>query len=370
MPVPLRRKGRLTRSPYPSLQKQEGQALPCTPKVRWMLERRNSERRPFRKARRALERIEVLGAKVDLVRPEEVMHHVELAVDAAKPYLVANHNLHSLYLLRRTPKLAAFFDDADLIEVDSTPVITFTRALGLQSRPFHRCTYLDWRDHFWSVANRKAWRVYYLGGAPGVAQAAADQLNLSYPEAQIRVRDGYFDASPGSAENSENLADIAAFAPHILFVGMGMPRQEEWIVNNRSDLPPCAVFSVGAAFDYEAGVQKAAPRWMGRAGFEWLYRLVHDPVRLWRRYCVEPWFMIIPALRDIRRAYAAGRLLKSPAGRPSSRSDRANAISQTSPVQGRLNLTEDGAQPAPAAELEKALITERPQSRFVDRQKA
>ncbi|MDZ4054976.1 MAG: hypothetical protein U1E24_17175 [Phenylobacterium sp.] len=58
--------------------------------------------------RRALERIEVLGAKVDLVRPEEVMHHVEAAVDAAKPYLVANHNLHSLYLLRRTPKLAAF----------------------------------------------------------------------------------------------------------------------------------------------------------------------------------------------------------------------------------------------------------------------
>ena len=368
--MPKLRKARLTRRPYPGLQKQEGQAPSCTPKVRWMLERRTLERRPFRKARRALERIEVLGAKVDLVRPEEVMHHVEAAVDAAKPYLVANHNLHSLYLLRRTPKLAAFFEGADLIEVDSTPVITFTRALGLQSRPFHRCTYLDWRDHFWSVANRKAWRVYYLGGAPGVAQAAAEQLHMSYPEANIRVRNGYFDASPGSAENVEILADIAAFAPHILFVGMGMPRQEQWIVQNRSDLPPCAVFSVGAAFDYEAGVQKAAPRWMGRAGFEWLYRLVHDPVRLWRRYCVEPWFMIVPAMRDIVRAHAEGRLLKQPPGRTLGRGDRAHVVGEPAPVQRRLDLAEDGAQPASSAELEKALVAERPQTRFVNRQEA
>jgi N-acetylglucosaminyldiphosphoundecaprenol N-acetyl-beta-D-mannosaminyltransferase len=298
------------------------------------------------------------------------MHHVETAVDAAKPYLVANHNLHSLYLLRRNPELAAFFDAADLIEVDSTPVITFTRALGLQSRPFHRCTYLDWRDHFWSVANRKAWRVYYLGGAPGVAQAAADQLNLSYPEAQIRVRDGYFDTSPGSDENAEILADIAGFAPHILFVGMGMPRQEQWIVQNRAELPPCAVFSVGAAFDYEAGVQKAAPRWMGRAGFEWLYRLVHDPVRLWRRYCVEPWFMIRPALRDILRAHSQGRLLRRPGGHVLGRGGRPHPVSEPSPVQGRLNLAKDGAQPTSAPEFQKTVVGERPQSRFVDRLEA
>lgn len=341
-----------------------------TPKVRWMLERRTSERRPFRKARRALERIDVLGAQVDLVRPEEVMHHVEAAVDAARPYLVANHNLHSLYLLRRTPQLAAFFEGADLIEVDSTPVITFTRALGLQSRPFHRCTYLDWRDHFWSVANRKAWRVYYLGGAPGVADAAAAQLNLSYPKADIRVRHGYFDAAPGSTENAEILADIAAFAPHILFVGMGMPRQEQWIVTNRADLPPCAVFSVGAAFDYEAGVQKAAPRWMGQAGFEWLYRLAHDPVRLWRRYCYEPWFMIGPALKDILRARAEGRLFRRPADQALGRSERPRPVSEPAPVQRRLNLAEDGAQPTSSAELQKAVVAERPQSRFVDRQEA
>jgi len=331
-----------------------------------MLERRREPRRPFRKARRALERIEVLGASVDLVRPEEVMHHVEAAVEAAQPYLVANHNLHSLYLMQCDAAFAAFFAQADLIEVDSTPVITFTRALGLQSRPFHRCTYLDWRDHFWSVANRKAWRVYYLGGAPGVADAAARQLNLTYPHAHIRTRNGYFDADPSSSDNKAVLADIAAFAPHILFVGMGMPRQETWIVANRASLPACAVFSVGAAFDYEAGVQKAAPRWMGRAGFEWLFRLVHDPVRLWRRYCWEPWFMIGPALKDIGLALRERRLLRQPpasGSRPSTQ-----VVRQPPPVQGGLDLRKDRRQPTAPAQREESLVVKASEPAFVDRQ--
>jgi N-acetylglucosaminyldiphosphoundecaprenol N-acetyl-beta-D-mannosaminyltransferase len=71
-----------------------------------------------------------------------------------------------------------------------------------------------------------------------------------------------------------------------------MPRQEIWITQNFEALPDCAIFSVGAAFDYEAGVQKSAPRWMGKAGVEWLYRLAADPKRLFRRYCVEPWSLL------------------------------------------------------------------------------
>ncbi|MFN3511437.1 MAG: WecB/TagA/CpsF family glycosyltransferase [Phenylobacterium sp.] len=261
----------------------------------------------------------MLGADVDLVRPEEVMHHVEAAVGSRTPFLVANHNLHSLYLTRRDPGLGRFFDQADLVEVDSTPLIFFTKLLGLHSRQFHRCTYLDWRDHFWSLANRKGWRIFYLGGAPGVAEKAKASLTARYPRAQIATRHGYFDAAPGSDANADLLAEIAAYRPDILFVGMGMPRQEQWILDHRGRLPPCVTFSVGAAFDYEAGVQRAAPRWMGRAGLEWMFRLAVDPRRLFRRYCIEPWFLIGPATRDLFEAFAAGRLLrKPPAARPQS----------------------------------------------------
>lgn len=254
----------------------------------------------------------MLGADVDLVRPEEVMHHVAGSVASRRPFLVANHNLHSLYLTRRDPTLLDFFAEADLIELDSTPLIFFTKLLGLHSRQFHRCTYLDWRDHFWSLADRKAWRVYYLGGAPGVAEKAKARIATRYQGAVIKTHDGYFDAQPDSAANIAVLDEIMAFQPDILFVGMGMPRQELWILQNLKSLPPCVTFSVGAAFDYEAGVQRAAPRWMGRAGLEWMFRLAVDPRRLFRRYCVEPWFLIGPALRDIFQAALARRLLRRP----------------------------------------------------------
>lgn len=265
-------------------------------------DRRRSRRRPFRRSRRRMERVQILGGGVDLVRPEEVLFHIANAVTDQAPFVVANHNLHSLYLLRREPELAGFYAGADLIEADSTPLIHFARLLRLQSRPFHRCTYLDWRPHFWSLADRSGWRVFYLGGEPGVAAEAARRLGQAYPGVTIGTRDGYFDAAPDSEANARVVAEIEAFAPHVLFVGMGMPRQEIWIQRNKAALSPCVIFSVGAAFDYEAGAQRAAPRWMGRFGLEWLFRLVVDPRRLFSRYCVEPWYLIGPAATDLRRA--------------------------------------------------------------------
>ena len=273
-------------------------------------ERRAAPRPAFRKRRRRRERVHMLGQPVDLVKPEEVLHHVQDAVRDGRKSLIANHNLHSLYLLGEQPRMRAFYDRADMVEVDSTPMIWFSRALGLHSRGFHRCTYLDWRDHFWSVADRGGWRVMSVGGAPDVGEEAARRLGDRYPRARIRTHHGFFDARPGSDDNAALIADIAAFAPHILFVGMGMPRQELWIADNFDRLPDCVILSVGAAFDYEAGVQKAAPRWMGRIGIEWAYRLVQDPGRLFARYCVEPWSLLPLALADVRAA------LRRQTGRP------------------------------------------------------
>jgi N-acetylglucosaminyldiphosphoundecaprenol N-acetyl-beta-D-mannosaminyltransferase len=279
-------------------------------------DRRQETRRPFRKARRARERVRLLGQTVDLVRPEEVLHHVETWVDARRKVVIANHNLNSLALLTRHPDLQRFYARADLVEVDSTPLIWFAKALGLHGRAFHRCTYLDWRDHFWSLVDRNGWRVLYVGGEPSVAGTARDRLMSAYPRANIQVQHGYFDATPGSADNASIMAQARAFDPHILFVGMGMPRQELWILDHLDALPDCAIFSVGAAFDYEAGAQKPAPRWMGRMGLEWLYRLGHDPRRLARRYLIEPWSLSRLILADIRTALRARRTSGSPAQAP------------------------------------------------------
>ncbi|WP_421740063.1 WecB/TagA/CpsF family glycosyltransferase [Caulobacter sp.] len=262
--------------------------------------------RPFRLKRRPEERVRLLGETMDLVRAEEVFHFVSGRLARGESSVVANHNLHSLYLIRQNARVRAFFQTADLVEVDSTPLLLWARVIGNASRQFHRCTYLDWRDLFWARAQAENWRVFFVGGEPGVAERAREKILSDWPGVTLETHHGFFDARASSPENAAVVETINAFKPDILLVGMGMPRQEIWVLENHAAvLGPCVHFTVGGAFDYEAGVQKAAPRWMGQMGVEWLFRLMADPRRLFSRYCVEPWFLVGPALSDLRRTFWA-----------------------------------------------------------------
>lgn len=254
-------------------------------------------------------RIEVLGWKMDLVTPADVLAFVAQSAEGRAKSVVANHNLHSLCLARRSPAMAALYQRAELIEIDSRPLLLWARLLGLPASGAHRCTYLDWREDFWRLASERGWRVFYLGGAPGVADKAATLLTRRWPGVTIGAHHGYFDRAEGAAENKAVLDAINTFSPHVLFVGMGMPVQEAWIAANLKALDAGVILPVGAAFDYEAGVQTAAPRLLGRLGLEWLFRLARDPRRLFHRYLVEPWALLGPAVSDVarrrRRAKAA-----------------------------------------------------------------
>jgi N-acetylglucosaminyldiphosphoundecaprenol N-acetyl-beta-D-mannosaminyltransferase len=249
-------------------------------------------------------RIRLLGGDVDLVTSADVLRRIHVAASGGPPALIANHNFHSLFLIRRSARLRAFFAAADLIQIDSTPLIGWGQRLGLPLTRDMRSTYLDWRDDFWRVADARRWRVFYLGGAPGVAETAAARLCERYPNVQIGFQHGFFDRAPQSADNQQVVAQIAAFDPHVLLLGMGMPLQEIWALENRASIKRGAILTVGAAFDYEAGVQIAAPRWTGRLGVEWLARLIGQPGRLAGRYLVEPWSLIGPAIGDVAAALA------------------------------------------------------------------
>lgn len=252
-------------------------------------------------------RVRLLGGEVDLVTADQVMDFIAARVASGRGAIVANHNLHSLHLQRGSQGMRRFYELADLIEADSTPMIAWGRLLGLPISPRHRCTYLDWREQFWGRATADGWRVFYLGGAPGVAAKGAAAVRTRHGGVRIGVRDGYFDAAPGSPANQAVLSEIADFAPHVLLVGMGMPRQEQWILDSISELGRYVVLPVGAALDYEAGAVPTPPRWMGRAGLEWAFRFATEPRRLFTRYFLEPWSLIPAAARDVRLALSAGR---------------------------------------------------------------
>lgn len=247
-------------------------------------------------------RLRLLGAEVDVVTPAEVMAFTAACVAQRRRAVVANHNSHSLHLVRKDPVMRALYERADLIEIDSVPMILWGRLLGAKVSRKHRCTYLDWREDFWRLARRHGWRVYHLGGEPGVGDRAQAAIEARFPGVSLRTHHGFFD--PSGPENEAVLADIAAFGPNVLFVGMGMPRQEAWIAANLDRLPGAVIFPLGAAFDFEAGAQMTPPRWTGRFGVEWLYRFLSQPKRLFGRYFVEPWSLLPLALADVRAALA------------------------------------------------------------------
>jgi N-acetylglucosaminyldiphosphoundecaprenol N-acetyl-beta-D-mannosaminyltransferase len=245
-------------------------------------------------------RVQLLGGPVDLVSRSAVLRFIGRAAAAGRKAIIGNQNFHSLYLSRDNASLAAFFDAADLIEIDSTPLLFWANFLGMKLTREHRSTYLDWRDDFWRLASRNHWRVFCLGATADVNETAIARLSTQWPGAVIAGHDGYFDQRKDSAENAAIVAGVNAFRPDVLLVGMGMPLQETWIIENYAALDSGVMLSVGAAFDYEAGAQSPAPRVYGELGVEWLYRLVHEPRRLFGRYLIEPWFLLAPAIEDVK----------------------------------------------------------------------
>jgi N-acetylglucosaminyldiphosphoundecaprenol N-acetyl-beta-D-mannosaminyltransferase len=232
-----------------------------------------------------------LGVRVDPLSIPELNSLIAESVQQKKKWLIANHNLHSLYIYHHDPKMRTFYAKADYVHIDGMPLVLLGKLLGFPLKREQRVTYADWIWPLMSAAAENNWRVFYMGSKPGVAERGANLLRERFPGLQISTAHGYIDVFKGSEENLAIIEAINAYQPHILMVGMGMPRQEYWILENLEHIHTNAVLTSGACIDYVAGVVPTPPRWMGRLGLEWFYRLLNEPNRLWRRYLLEPWFL-------------------------------------------------------------------------------
>lgn len=237
--------------------------------------------------------IHLAGARLDLLTTEQLTAKVIDLARSGATSLVANHNLHSLYLMSvTTPTLKDVYDAADIVHIDGMSLCALARLAGLPARRAHRTTYLDWVGPLLSEAAMHDLRVFLLGSEAEVVEKAAERLTdaIQRPIA-IGWSHGYFDAGDENAlrevENS-----LAQFRPDLVLVGMGMPRQELWWHERRDHLPHAAYLMAGGCFDYLAGRTATPPRFLGRVGLEWLYRLARDPKRLARRYIFEPLHLI------------------------------------------------------------------------------
>ena len=199
--------------------------------------------------------------------------------------LVLHANVHGLNLCYRDPGLRSFFNVASLVFCDGSGVMLAARILG--ERIPERITYADWTWQLAAFAEREGLSLFFLGARPGVAEKAAGRLLVKHPGLKVAgVHHGYFDQASGSSDNEAVLREINAARPDLLLVGLGMPLQERWLMQNWDRLDARVALTGGAVFDYVSGELKRGPRILTDNGFEWLARLLIEPSRLWRRYVV------------------------------------------------------------------------------------
>jgi len=185
---------------------------------------------------------------------------------------------------------------ADLATPDGMPLVWAMRSFGAraQQRVYGPSLMLA----LCRQAAEAGHRIFLYGGRPERLEELCQKLRERFPELQI-VGSYAPPFRPLTAEEDRAVVqEILASGADLVFVGISSPKQDRWMAEHRTKLPGLVMFGVGAAFDFHAGRVKQAPSWMQRAGLEWLFRLLAEPTRLWKRYLlVTPWFLPLWALQ-------------------------------------------------------------------------
>lgn len=239
--------------------------------------------------------VSVFGHRLHPMRKPDLLDLIFQRRSADEKLILASSNLHGMYMLEKFPEYRALHAQSNTrVIVDGMPLIWLLKLLGYSVSREYRTTWMDWFDDALERAVIEKRRVFVLGHDRAVLEFGMRKAKQRWPGFDISGRDGFFDLDDPSACASV-VAEVNAQRPDILFVGMGMPRQEIFVARYGHQLHVPVIGLGGAAFSYFAGGEAVPPRWMGRTGLEWSHRLLKDPRRLTGRYFVEP-FLLAAAL--------------------------------------------------------------------------
>lgn len=232
------------------------------------------------------ERVPLLGVEVTPCTATELLDELGRLVADGRTHTVAGHNLHSVTLCLSDPDFAAFYEGSSVVLMDGAPVAKlWARAHGPASGAGeYRLGTTDWLHRIGEVPGLE--RLAVLGAGGEANRAAVDELARRLPAARVEGMPG---ENWGPATESRASAWLTEFRPQMVLVGLGMPLQEQVIARLATQGIPAVYCAVGGAIEQTAGLQRLAPRWIGRLGFEWAYRLLFHPRRVAYRVFVEPW---------------------------------------------------------------------------------
>jgi N-acetylglucosaminyldiphosphoundecaprenol N-acetyl-beta-D-mannosaminyltransferase len=239
----------------------------------------------------ALQSRYILGTRIDGTSYEDACDRIQTwATNKNSCYVIAA-NVHVVMTGYWNHQFQKVVNNAALVTSDGMPLVWALRLLGIkeQSRVYGPDLMLAWCDR----AARLGIRIYFYGGTEATLKKLSSNLKQKFPGLAIA---GYHSPPFCAPTLEEEIADIErihASGASVVFVGLGCPKQEEWMARWQGSLQ-AVMIGVGAAFRFHSGEVSQAPRWMMSWGLEWLYRLGTEPGRLWKRYLINnPAFVVL-----------------------------------------------------------------------------
>jgi len=254
----------------------------------------------------------MLGLDLDCISDQQMLAKFDRWIDApsrcGRSVALVNVNCCVAGLLNR--KIRETYHRADLLGIDSMPFVYLARVL--KNRRTDRLYGPDVMLKLAREAPTRGYKFFLYGGVPGAPEALRDMLKGISPKLEISgvLSPPFRELSP--EEDASVCRTILASGANVVWVGLGSPKQDIWIARHRDRLPGCILIAVGATFDFFSGRIRQAPPWIQRSGFEWLFRLFQDPIRLWKRYTVYNALFAVALLLELLGILRLSKQVEAP----------------------------------------------------------
>ena len=238
---------------------------------------------------------DVLGARIDALSWDDTMARLLGWAHAHESRYVTICNVHVVVSASQDEQYRGIINGSDMATPDGAPVAWMLRRYGFAGQPR-----ISGPDLMWALCKRAAKEnlpVYCYGSTEATLALLEHRLQEAFPALRITMESPPFRALVAE-EDTAAVERINASGAGIVFVGLGCPKQERWMVAHRGRVN-AVMIGVGAAFDFHAGTVRRAPGWMRDNGLEWLHRLASEPGRLWKRYLVTNTLFIVGAARQL-----------------------------------------------------------------------
>jgi N-acetylglucosaminyldiphosphoundecaprenol N-acetyl-beta-D-mannosaminyltransferase len=241
--------------------------------------------------------VTVLGTTFHKLHVTDLINYIIAQANIPRKTVIGNVNVRAMNFAYDLPWYRNFLNKSDLVFCDGFGVLLGAQCCGHSLNSKHRMTCPDFIENLACSCSNNNTSIYLLAGKPGVANRAIQKLTQIAPNLIVQGHHGYFDKQ--GLENDRVIQKINQFKPDILYVGFGMPLQEQWIIDNIDRIDARVFIPLGACLDFYTGSVYRGPKVLTDMGLEWLTRLVTEPYRLWSRYIIGNPIFFYRLLKDI-----------------------------------------------------------------------